>query len=150
MSTIKASAQLVSAEVSLLAQQTATLSLSLYSFLFYARPPLMYQSSCKEGPTQMSSIIALKGLRPSYSYVLGVTGASLVAQSVENRLQCRRPGFNPGLGQTPGKGSGFPLQYFCLENSMDRGTWWAIVHGAARVRHDVVTKSQPPYKFILS
>ena len=37
-----------------------------------------------------------------------------------------------GLGRCPGGGSGNPLQYFCLENPMDRGAWWAIVHGVAK------------------
>ena len=32
------------------------------------------------------------------------------------------------LGRSPGEGNGNPLQYFCLENSMDRGFWWATVH----------------------
>ena len=35
----------------------------------------------------------------------------------------------PGLGRSPGDGKGYPLQYSGLENSMDRGTWQAIVHG---------------------
>ena len=35
----------------------------------------------------------------------------------------------PGLGRSLGEGNGNPLQYFCLENPMDRGTWWATVHG---------------------
>ena len=34
-----------------------------------------------------------------------------------------------GLGKSPGGGHGNPLQYFCLENPMDGGAWWAIVHG---------------------
>ena len=38
----------------------------------------------------------------------------------------------PGLGRSPGEGNGYPLQYSCLDNSMDRGAWWAIVHGAAK------------------
>ena len=33
-----------------------------------------------------------------------------------------------GLGKSPGEGNGDPFQYLCLENSMDRGAWWAIVH----------------------
>ena len=37
----------------------------------------------------------------------------------------------PGLGKPPGEGDGYPLQYFCLENSMDRGAWQATVHGVA-------------------
>ena len=38
----------------------------------------------------------------------------------------------PGLGRSPGKGNGNPLQYFCLENSKGRGTWWATVDGVAK------------------
>ena len=34
----------------------------------------------------------------------------------------------PGLGRSPGEGSGNPLQHSCLENPMDRGAWWSIVH----------------------
>ena len=49
----------------------------------------------------------------------------------------------PGLGRSPGEGSGNPLQYSCLENLMDRGAWWATVHGVARVRHDLATKPPP-------
>ena len=33
----------------------------------------------------------------------------------------------PGLGRSPGEENGNPLQYSCLENSMDRGAWWATV-----------------------
>ena len=35
----------------------------------------------------------------------------------------------PGWGGSPGGGNGNPLQYSCQENTMDRGVWWAIVHG---------------------
>ena len=40
----------------------------------------------------------------------------------------------PGLGRSPGGGNGNPLQYSCLENSMDRGAWWATVHGSQKSR----------------
>ena len=43
-----------------------------------------------------------------------------------------------------GEGDGNPLQYSCLGNPMDRGVWWATVHGIARVRHDLATKPPPP------
>ena len=43
-------------------------------------------------------------------------------------------GSTPGSGRSPGGGNGNRLQYSCLENSMDRGAWWAAVHG--------ITKSQ--------
>ena len=42
------------------------------------------------------------------------------------------PGLIPGLGRSPGEGNGNPLQYSCLENSMDRGAWQATVHGVAQ------------------
>ena len=42
----------------------------------------------------------------------------------------------PGLGRPPGEGKDYPLQYFCLESSMDRGAWRATVHGLQRVRQD--------------
>ena len=38
----------------------------------------------------------------------------------------------PGSGKYPGGGHGNPLQYSCLENPMDRGTWWATVHGVTK------------------
>ena len=43
----------------------------------------------------------------------------------------------PGLGRSPGQGNGYPLQYSCLENPMDRGAWWAIQSmGSQRVEHN--------------
>ena len=41
-------------------------------------------------------------------------------------------GLIPGSGRSPGEGNGNPLQYSCLENSKDRGAWWATVHGVTR------------------
>ena len=38
----------------------------------------------------------------------------------------------PRLGRSPGEGNGYPLQYSCLKNSMDRGAWWATVHGVTK------------------
>ena len=45
-----------------------------------------------------------------------------------------------------GEGNGNPLQYSCLENSMDRGAWWTTVQGLQRVRHDWATNTH--MKFI--
>ena len=52
-------------------------------------------------------------------------------------------GSTTGSGRSPGEENGSPLQYSCLENSMDKGAWQAIVHGITRVRHDLVTKPPP-------
>ena len=50
----------------------------------------------------------------------------------ESACRAGDPGSIPGLGRSPGEGDGYPLQYSGLENSMDRGAWWAIVHGVAK------------------
>ena len=55
-----------------------------------------------------------------------------------NAGDLRDVGLIPGSGRSPEGGKGNPLQYSCLENSMDRGAWWATVHG--------VSKSQTPLK----
>ena len=52
----------------------------------------------------------------------------------ESACNAREPRSIPGLGRSPGEGNGNPLQYSCLENSMDRGVWWATVHGITKNR----------------
>ena len=42
------------------------------------------------------------------------------------------PGSIPGSERSPGEGNGYPLQYSCLRNPMDRGAWQAIVHGGVK------------------
>ena len=57
-----------------------------------------------------------------------------MAQTVKNPpAKAGDPGSIPGLGTSPGEGHGNPFQYSCLENSMDRGAWWATVHGVAEL-----------------
>ena len=46
------------------------------------------------------------------------------------------PSLIPGSGRSPGGGKGNPLQYSCQDNPMDRGTWWATVHGFTELGHD--------------
>ena len=55
----------------------------------------------------------------------------VVKNPFANAGDIRDMGSIPGSGKTPGGGHGNPLQYSCLENSMDRGTWQARVHGVA-------------------
>ena len=52
----------------------------------------------------------------------------------ESACNARDPGSIPGSGRSPGGGNGNPLQYSCLENSIDRGAWRAAVHGVAKSR----------------
>ena len=49
-----------------------------------------------------------------------------------NAADVRDAGSIPGSGRSPGEGSGYSLQYCCLGNAMDRGTWWAAVHEVAK------------------
>ena len=57
---------------------------------------------------------------------VGFSGGS---DSTEPACNMRDLGLIPGLGRFPGEGNGNPLQYSSLKNSMDRGAWWATVHG---------------------
>ena len=78
-----------------------------------------------------------------------------MAQSVKNlpamqdtTCSAGDSGSIPELGRSPVEGNFNSLQYSCLENPMDRGAWWAIVHGVARVAHDFVTKT-PLYIYLI-
>jgi len=65
---------------------------------------------------------------------LGFSGGTVVKNLPANAGDAGDTGSIPGSGRFPGIRNGNPLQYSCLDNSMDRGIWWARVHG--------VTKSQ--------
>ena len=65
------------------------------------------------------------GTQPSLDFPGGSDGK-------ESACNVGDMGSIPGLGRSPGKGSGNPLQYSCLENSMDRGAWLATVHGVTK------------------
>ena len=69
--------------------------------------------------------------------LLGFPGGSYSKESTCNEGHL---GLIPGSGRSPGEGNGSPLQYFCLENPMDRGAWQATVCEVARVRHDLAIK----------
>ena len=51
---------------------------------------------------------------------------------VKNLCAMQETGLIPELAKSPGEGNGYPLQYAYLENSTDRGAWWATVHGGAK------------------
>ena len=52
----------------------------------------------------------------------------LVKKLPANAGGIRDVGLIPESGRSPGEGVGYPLQYICLENSMERGAWWVAVH----------------------
>ena len=59
----------------------------------------------------------------------------------------------PGLARSPGEGNGNPLQYSCLENPMDRGAWWATIHGVQESDMTLGSNEQNapenPYKLVI-
>ena len=64
--------------------------------------------------------------------VHGLPGDLVVNSPPANAGDSRDAGLIPGLGRSPGERNSNPLQYSCLENPMDRGAWWATVHGVSK------------------
>ena len=56
--------------------------------------------------------------------------AIVIKNPPANVGDARDVGLSPGLERSPGEGNGYPLQYSCLGNPMDRGAWQATVHGS--------------------
>ena len=65
------------------------------------------------------------------STVLQLEGLPWWFTCKESACNAEDLGSIPGSGRSPGEGNGHPLQYSCLENSMDGEAWWATVHGLA-------------------
>ena len=59
-------------------------------------------------------------------------GALVVKNLHANAGDAREVVSIPASGRSPGRGNCNPFQYSCLENSMDRGAWWATVHGVSK------------------
>ena len=74
---------------------------------------------------------------------MGFPVGSVVKNQPANAGDTGDVGSISGLGQYPRERNGNPLQHSCLGNTMDRGTWWATVHGVTIVRHDVTNKPPP-------
>ena len=93
----------------------------------------LFQYSCWRIPCteEPSRGFCTRGRRVGHNWVTASRVAQMVKKSTCNAGD---PGSIPGSGRSPGEGNGNPLQYSGLENPMDRGAWWATVHG--------VTKSQ--------
>ena len=84
--------------------------------------------------TQTRSTVSFPFLKSLRWGSQGFQGATVVKNLPSYTRDAREKGSVLGLGRSPGEENSNPLQYSCLEDSMDRGAWWATVHG--------VTKSQ--------
>ena len=93
----------------------------------------------------------MKSLPPLGSHIVVSKSENIPCSSNGKEYACNAgdPGSIPGSGRSPGVGSGDPLQYACLENSMNRRAWWATVHGVAksqtRLTHTLLGKQ---YDFV--
>ena len=94
-------------------------------------------------------------LKPKDSFLNNVTATRVLGFMLQVAFIGRRVLYHwttrelPELPILIGKGNGKLLQYSCVENPIDRGAWWAIVHGIARVRRDLETKPPPPILIVL-
>ena len=87
--------------------------------------PFIYSTSCRIIAVLWGMIIPFTNW---YTKIGSFPSGSVVKNLPANEED---EGLVPGSGRSPGEGNGNPLQYFCLENPMDRGAWWAAVHGVA-------------------
>ena len=112
-----------------------------------ADPVLPILSRRKQRPRELQRPDRLQGHTASFCLTGGSRVCVLLSLRPHNRdlnpwwlsgkeSACNAgvPGSIPGSGRSPGGGHGNPLQYSCLENPMDRGGWWATVHGVAKSR----------------
>ena len=77
----------------------------------------------------MASIPFLKGHQPVWA---GSPGGVVMKNPPTNPRDIRDEDLISGLGRSPGTGNDNPLQYPCLENSIDREVWWGTAHGVAK------------------
>ena len=74
----------------------------------------------------------------------GFSGGSVGKESACNTGNTGDTGSIPGLGRSPGEGHGYPLQYSCLENPMNRGAWQVTVQRVAELDTTEVSEHIPP------
>ena len=99
----------------------------LWNFLIYLNPSYMTE-------TLLVLSMTLPEIIETLPYHMASPIVQLVKNLPANAGYTRDTSLIPGSVRSPGEGNGSPLQYSCLENSMDSGAWWATIHG--------VTKSQ--------
>jgi len=83
--------------------------------------------------------------------------SQMIKNPPANAGHVRDVGSIPGLGRSLGGGQGIPLQYSCLENPMDRGAWWATLHGVTKswtrlkwLTHVPAGENKTPYNTLTS
>ena len=122
-------------------------SLSLFTFIHWRRkwqPTPVFLPGESQGRGVPGGLPSMRSHRVGHDWsdLAAAAAASVLASQVAlvvknrpaNAGDGRALGSIPGLGSFPGGGHGNPLWYSCLENPMDRGAWWARVHGVSQSR----------------
>ena len=119
---------------------------SCFFSLFYkpkqCAPPLpsFHSRDLSEAPGGIQEKGEHEGIAAKWRVNLASEVVLVVKNPPVSAGDMRDVGSIPGSGRSPGGGNGYPLQYSCLENPMNRGAWWATVHR--------VTKSQTQIKWL--
>ena len=104
------------------------------SLLFFKNKKNYYNVNYKKSKLLVFSRLASFDEQHSSISIIWLSPGVFPGGSVIKESDCYAgdPGLIPGSGSSPGEGNGNPLQYFCLEHPMDRGTWQARVHGVKK------------------
>ena len=101
----------------------------LWNFLIYLNPSYMTE-------TLLVLSMTLPEIIETLPYHMASPIVQLVKNLPANAGYTRDTSLIPGSVRSPGEGNGSPLQYSCLENSMDSGAWWATIHGVTKSQRD--------------
>ena len=112
-------------EVLAFSQPETLFSLTSFSLCYLCRDAFLWASY---------PLIAEPLFHPSSSLFLNPVLLFLGSEVKVSACNAGDLGSIRGLGRSPGEGNGNPLQYSCLENPMNGGAWWAVVHGVAKSR----------------
>ena len=88
----------------------------------------------KEGIDALERVASLVQRQAAEENSLGkkYTGLPWLISAKESTCNAGDLGSIPGSGRSTGEGNGYPLQYSCLDNSIDRRAWWATIHGVTK------------------
>ena len=111
----------------------------LYSSSVYSCHLFLMSSGSVRSIPFLSFIVPRNPLKIISNYNQNFSSGSAGKESACSVGDTGNVGLIPGSGRSSGEGSGNPLQYSCWVNPMDRGTWWAIVHGVTS-QNDLMTK----------
>ena len=85
------------------------------------------------GSSVLSHVIVSHSFSLFYNVLQCEYGFPSGSDSKETACNAEDPGLIPGSQRSPGEGNRYPVQYYCLENPMDRGAWGAAVHGITKI-----------------